>query len=128
MLAMKRPSSESFNKAIEACSEAGMIHLEAMARERCAKFLFGVNNEVLAKDHLTVSYWLYQEWGAHAKALQMSQQYDFLKVSQYLMFIHNSKYVMLSHKISYLFSVPEEMQEEQCKEYDPECYCALYRE
>ena len=84
MLAMKRPSSEAFKKAIDACSEAGMVHLEAMSREHYAAFLFGQNNEALGNDYIMSSYWLYQDWGAHAKALQLYQRYDFLKVSLFL--------------------------------------------
>ena len=82
MLAMKGPSREAFKKAIDACAEANMIHLEAMAKERYASFLSNEKDMALANDYITSSYWLYQDWGAHAKALQLSQQYDFLKVSE----------------------------------------------
>ena len=53
-----------------------------MARERYATFLIKENEDIgLAIEHMTYSYWLYQDWGAYAKALQMSQQYDILKQS-----------------------------------------------
>ena len=68
MLTIKGPSFESFNKATDAYSEAGMAHLEAMAREHYASFLYKQHNQDdIANNHITVSYWLYQDWGAHAK-------------------------------------------------------------
>jgi len=82
MLAMKRPSKEAYGKAIDACSEASMIHLEAMAKERFAAFLIREKNAALANEYITSSYWLYQDWGAHAKALHLSQQHEFLKHSK----------------------------------------------
>ena len=88
MLAMKDPSRKAFSKAIEASSEAGMVHLEAMSKERYASFLLNQEKDTeLANEYITSSYWLYQDWGAHAKALQLSQQNDFLKVSILVMYI-----------------------------------------
>mmetsp|Transcript_12289 Transcript_12289/g.21305 ORF Transcript_12289/g.21305 Transcript_12289/m.21305 type:complete len:120 (-) Transcript_12289:126-485(-) len=79
---MKGPSRQAFEKAIDASGEANMIHLEAMAKERYAIFLGREKYDALAKQYVTSSYWLYQDWGAHAKALQLSQQYEFLKHSK----------------------------------------------
>ena len=79
MLAMKSPSKVAFEKAIDACAEASMIHLEAMANERYAAYLMEEKEAELAKDYLTKSYWLYQEWGAHGKNFILSQHYDYLK-------------------------------------------------
>ena len=59
-----------------------MIHLQAMSTERYAMFLYEQNDEALAKEFITSSYWLYQDWGADAKALQLTQLYDFLKVNK----------------------------------------------
>ena len=81
MFALKGPSRKSFLKAIDACAEADMVHLEAPARERFAAFLRAENNLELAKEQITSSYWLYRDWGAYAKALDLSQQYVFIKVS-----------------------------------------------
>ena len=81
ILALKGPSRKSFLKAIDACAEADMVHLEAPARERFAAFLRTENNLELAKEQITSSYWLYRDWGAYAKALDLSQQYVFIKVS-----------------------------------------------
>ena len=81
MLAMKEPSRLAFEKATDACAEASMIHLQAMATERYAMYLYEENDEALAKEFITSSYWLYQDWGADAKALQLTQLYDFLKVN-----------------------------------------------
>ena len=83
MCAMRLPSREAFKKAIEATAEANMIHLKAMAKERFALLLYGEKEEALANDCITSSYWLYREWGAHGKALKLSQQYDFLKVRRF---------------------------------------------
>lgn len=80
MLAMQSPSSDAFEKAIGACAEAGMIHLEAMANERYAMFLYEDKIEALANEYMTSSFWLYQDWGAQAKVIQLTQQYNFLKV------------------------------------------------
>ena len=83
MLALKNPSRDAFQKGINACSEAGMIHLEAMANERYAAFLAAEeHDEAAAKECITSSYWLYFDWGAHGKALQLSQQYSYLKCSK----------------------------------------------
>ena len=87
MLAMKAPKRKTFTKAINACAEARMINLEAIAKERFAMLLMKENEVALANDYLTSSYWLYRDWGAHAKALQLLQTYDFLKVSNYVTLI-----------------------------------------
>lgn len=79
LLAMKCPSRDTFNTAIRACAYAGLTHLEAMAKEQYALFLYTENDELLANDYLTSSYLLYQDWGAHAKATQLLQKHAFLK-------------------------------------------------
>ncbi len=83
MLAVRVPSREAFKKAIEATAEANMIHLEAMAKEHFALLMYGEKEEALANDYIISSYWLYREWGAHAKALTLSQQYEFIKVRRF---------------------------------------------
>ena len=101
---MKASSRKSFEKAIKSCAEASMIHLEAMAKERYVAFLNTEGDTALANDFITSSYWLYQDWGAHAKALQLLQQYDFLRVGGFCIiscfFIH---YIMLLRSYSYKF-------------------------
>lgn len=81
MLAMKKPTRESFRKAIDACAESNFIHLEAMVLERYAVYLNTQNDEELASKCLTTAYWRYQDWGANAKALQLANTNDFLKRS-----------------------------------------------
>jgi len=81
MRALKSPSDKSFMKAIDACTEAGLIQLEAMARERYATFLTKENEVGHANEQIKTSYWKYQDWGAFAKALQMVEQYAFLRSS-----------------------------------------------
>ena len=97
---MKSPSKKSYTKTIEACSEASMVHLEAMAKERYASFLLNQEKDTeLANEYLTSSYWLYQDWGAYAKALQLSQQNDFLKVSNLVMHLSFILAILISYLI-----------------------------
>ena len=114
MLAIKSPSLESFQKSIHACAEASMIHLEAMARERCGVFLYGESNETLAKDYITDAYWLYQDWGAYAKALQMSEQYEFLKVSVVLCTSLFLRFAQLYNSRILHSPLSKELQEGDC--------------
>ena len=80
MLALKSPSRDAFQKAIDACGN--MLHLEAMVNERYAAFLMTQNDEAAAKECITSSFWLFQDVGYHAKALQLSQQHSYLKCSK----------------------------------------------
>ena len=75
---MKNWNRKSFEKAVDACIESNMIHLEAMAKERYSAFLIGEKDEALANDYITSSFWLYTDWGAFNKALQLKQQNSFL--------------------------------------------------
>ncbi len=77
--AMKSPSRDAFCKAIEACAEGNFVNLEAMVNERYAAFLRGVQDEAASKECIANAYFLYQEWGADAKALQLSEDHEFLK-------------------------------------------------
>ena len=80
------------------CSDAGMAHLEAMAREHYASFLYKQQNQDdIANNHITVSYWLYQDWGAHAKSFQLSHKYDFLKVRLCYVLFH--KILLLNYSL-----------------------------
>lgn len=79
MVAMKKPSESAFEAAIDAAAEASTIHLEAMAKERYAFFLQQQNEESRANDCIASSYFSYYDWGAHYKALKMTQDYPFLK-------------------------------------------------
>jgi len=76
---MKSPSRDAFSKAIEACAEGKFVNLEAMVNERYAAFLREEKDEAASNDCLTEAYFLYQDWGAHAKALQLSKDHPFLK-------------------------------------------------
>ncbi len=77
--AMKSPSRDAFHDAIEACAEGNFVNLEAMVNERYAAFLRGVQDEAASNECLKDAYFLYQEWGADAKALQLSKDHEFLK-------------------------------------------------
>ena len=76
---MKSPSRDAFSKAIEACAEGNFVNLEAMVNERYAAFLREEEDEAAFSKCITDAYFLYQEWGAHAKALQLSIEHEFLK-------------------------------------------------
>ncbi len=78
MLAMKKPSKSAFEAAIDAATEATTIHLEAMVKEQYGLFLQQKNEDKLANDCIASSYFCYYDWGAHAKALRMTQDYPFL--------------------------------------------------
>eukprot|EP00579_Thalassiosira_antarctica_P001484 CAMPEP_0201869558 /NCGR_PEP_ID=MMETSP0902-20130614/3031_1 /ASSEMBLY_ACC=CAM_ASM_000551 /TAXON_ID=420261 /ORGANISM="Thalassiosira antarctica, Strain CCMP982" /LENGTH=1165 /DNA_ID=CAMNT_0048395085 /DNA_START=172 /DNA_END=3669 /DNA_ORIENTATION=+ len=113
MLALKKPSRISFEKAIHACAGASMINLEAMpkeryaagsrtslfeectdvcagasminleaiAKERYATYLREENDTTMANEYITSAYWLYQDWGAFGKVVELTQKFDFLKNS-----------------------------------------------
>eukprot|EP00985_Skeletonema_marinoi_P025591 scaffold18962_cov140-Skeletonema_marinoi.AAC.4 len=78
MLAMKKPSKSAFESAIDATKEASTLHLEAMVKEHYGLYLQQQNEDKLANDCLASSYFSYYDWGAHSKALRMTQQYHFL--------------------------------------------------
>ena len=83
LLALKSPSRRAFEVAIDACADEKCVHLEAMARERFAIYLEGDcegRDPAHAKTQLEHSYWLYQDWSAHAKAAEMSGRHSWLKV------------------------------------------------
>lgn len=82
MMALKRPSGQAFSMAIDACAEANFVHLEAMAREQYALFLYKENNISAGNEYMAASFWLYRDWRADFKALTMSEEYEFLKVSR----------------------------------------------
>ncbi len=77
--AMKSPSRDTFCKAIEACAEGNFVNLEAMVNERYAAFLKEEKDEAAFNECIANAYFLYQDWGAHAKALQLSEEHEFLK-------------------------------------------------
>lgn len=77
--AMKSPSRYAFSKAIEACADGNFVNLEAMINERYAAYLRKENDEAASKECITSAYFLYQDWGAYAKALELSEGHEFLK-------------------------------------------------
>lgn len=79
MLAMKKPSKAAFESAIDATAEASTLHLEAIVKEQYGLYLQQQNEDKLAHDCLSSSYFSYYDWGAHFKALRMTQEYPFLK-------------------------------------------------
>mmetsp|Transcript_35227 Transcript_35227/g.45529 ORF Transcript_35227/g.45529 Transcript_35227/m.45529 type:complete len:83 (-) Transcript_35227:309-557(-) len=82
MLAIKTPSREAFQKAIDACGESNMLHLQAMANENYSEFLNDKGDLARANDFMALAYWQYRDWGADAKALKLLKEHEFLNVSK----------------------------------------------
>ena len=61
-------------------------HMQKLCNFRSIMNSSNIVNEQAASnnDYITSSYWLYQDWGAHAKAVHL-EAYEFLKVSKYCM-------------------------------------------
>ncbi len=74
---MTSPSRDAFRKAIEACAKGNFVNLEAMVNERYAAFLGEEKDEAASNECIANAYFLYQDWSAHAKALQLSKDHDF---------------------------------------------------
>jgi hypothetical protein len=82
MQALKSPSIKSFELAISSCAEAQFPHLEAMAKEHYGMYLMQSDiNFSIGQDYIVSSYWLYFNWGAHAKASIMRKKHECIKIS-----------------------------------------------
>jgi len=55
-----------------------MVHLAAMANERCGMFLSHLGDDT-SKEYIVAAYWLYHDWGASSKTTNMLEQHYFLK-------------------------------------------------
>jgi predicted ATPase len=75
------PSKSYYDEAIQACSNASLMHLEAMMNERCGLFLLEEiedQKKLLAEPYLSRAMWLYNDWCATGKVYQMMQRHEFL--------------------------------------------------
>lgn len=82
LLALKQPGIKSFELAIDSCSEASLPHLEAMAKERYGLHLCHEGNSLsIGQDYLVSAYWLYYNWGAHAKASAMWEEHACIRTA-----------------------------------------------
>mmetsp|Transcript_8321 Transcript_8321/g.19077 ORF Transcript_8321/g.19077 Transcript_8321/m.19077 type:complete len:1103 (+) Transcript_8321:335-3643(+) len=80
VLALKKPKKTAFEQAIDACNEAKLLQLEALAKERYAVFLRD-NGCSKSNAFMEVAYWSYLEWGAMAKVKKMRRAHPFLAKS-----------------------------------------------
>ena len=81
MLALKSPSIQSFERAINSCEEAQCHHLVAMSKEHYGLYLCEGRNIVVGQDYLVSAYWSYCEWGAHAKSHALQVQHPCIKTA-----------------------------------------------
>ena len=82
MLAMKQPSIKTYELAIKSCSDAEFPHMEAMAKEHYGLHLCRGGSAVsVGQDYLVSSYWLYCNWGAHAKTTIMRNEHSCIKTA-----------------------------------------------
>lgn len=80
MKATASPSRAGYDKAISQCKEGRLVHLAAMASERCGVFLgAGNNGDHASKEYIVAAYWLYNDWGASSKVNNMLETWTFLK-------------------------------------------------
>ena len=70
VLALRKPKKAAFEQAIDACNEAKLLQLEALAKERYSVFLMD-NQDSRSIAFLEGAYWSYLEWGAMAKVKRM---------------------------------------------------------
>eukprot|EP00565_Helicotheca_tamesis_P009410 CAMPEP_0185737008 /NCGR_PEP_ID=MMETSP1171-20130828/29432_1 /TAXON_ID=374046 /ORGANISM="Helicotheca tamensis, Strain CCMP826" /LENGTH=370 /DNA_ID=CAMNT_0028407811 /DNA_START=85 /DNA_END=1197 /DNA_ORIENTATION=- len=80
--AVATPGKQAYDKAISECSALKLVHLEAMASERCGIFLEKKGSQELANHYITKAFCLYRDWGAIAKVNQLKEQYGFLQNEQ----------------------------------------------
>ena len=107
--ALNKPSVSAFDEAIDACANAGLLNLTAIMNERCGIMLFqnpGLNpttngektrsakSSIRAAEQATTSssqtgplhetylkcaLWLYHDWGAKGKVVDMQSRFEFLQ-------------------------------------------------
>jgi len=78
MKAMKHRTRQSFEKAVKACMETNVTHIQAIATEHFGEFLIDENDRELGEEYLTMAYWFYYDWGAHGKTVSMKNRHRFL--------------------------------------------------
>jgi len=66
---------ELYARAIDAASEAGFAHCEALCNELYARFWLEQNQRQLASNFIREAYFQYQRWGAIAKCRQIEAQW-----------------------------------------------------
>jgi diguanylate cyclase (GGDEF)-like protein len=71
----QRAAMELFARAIDAASEAGFAHCEALSNELYARFWLEQQQRQLASNFIREAYFHYQHWGATAKCRQLEAQW-----------------------------------------------------
>jgi predicted ATPase len=79
LLAEETPTLGNYDKAIGACSKAGLLHLLAIMSERCGQFHFEKNNAEEGDLCLRKSMWQYHDWGAMGKVKEMQRKHGCLQ-------------------------------------------------
>ena len=66
---------ELYDTAIESAREHGLLHLQALGSERCAELYLSRGRGKLARAYLSEAQYLYERWGAGARAAQLATRY-----------------------------------------------------
>jgi hypothetical protein len=77
--AVEKHKMECYDDAILACSQANLMHLEAMMSEQGGMLLLKKGKLELGKEYLGRAVWLFNDWGATAKVDQLQERFTFLE-------------------------------------------------
>ncbi|HWT14369.1 MAG TPA: diguanylate cyclase [Patescibacteria group bacterium] len=70
-----RTAMELYAQAIDAATESGVVHCEALCNERYALFWLSQHQQQLASNFIREAYFHYRRWGASAKCRQIETQW-----------------------------------------------------
>jgi len=74
---------ELFRKALDSIGSNDFIQFRALCNELYGQFWLTKGNKAIGMMYIREAYYLYQQWGANGKVIQMEKQYpDYLKVNQ----------------------------------------------
>jgi hypothetical protein len=79
--AIESPSKKLFDEAIRTTARLGLVHYSAIIYENAGLFFMEEGKKGWAEYYFSEATKLYGEWGAHGKAMQMLDKYDFLHSS-----------------------------------------------
>eukprot|EP00531_Pseudo-nitzschia_arenysensis_P017472 CAMPEP_0116144656 /NCGR_PEP_ID=MMETSP0329-20121206/16127_1 /TAXON_ID=697910 /ORGANISM="Pseudo-nitzschia arenysensis, Strain B593" /LENGTH=1091 /DNA_ID=CAMNT_0003640111 /DNA_START=71 /DNA_END=3343 /DNA_ORIENTATION=- len=79
--AIESPSKKRFDEAIRTAARSGLVHQAAILYENAGLCFMEKGNTGWAEYYLSEATKLYGEWGAHGKATQMFERYEFLRRS-----------------------------------------------
>ncbi|KAL7567811.1 hypothetical protein ACA910_000562 [Epithemia clementina (nom. ined.)] len=83
MKALSKFNQAAFDEAIHVCGNPGLLNLSALMNERCGLMLLeeyncGKRSEPIHETYLKHAVWLYHDWGATGKVMQMQNRFNFL--------------------------------------------------